>query len=141
MVKQPQLLNFEVKHLEGGRPNSITTHLEGRANSINTRCQMLMKAAKRVPTLDCKQRLKHAAAAAAAERSAHRVQRTSTALPNGGLAAASLAANLAMPDASTANTFAAPACAANSDRIPEPAPTSMTTLPSKSGRLPRMAEW
>jgi hypothetical protein len=36
---------------------------------------------------------------------------TLTLLPKGGLAAASCAANLAMPDASTAYTSAAPACA------------------------------
>jgi hypothetical protein len=66
---------------------------------------------------------------------------TFTRSPNGGLAAARRAANLAMPDASTAYTRAAPACAANSDRMPDPAPTSITVFPSKSGRLPRMAAW
>lgn len=36
-------------------------------------------------------------------------------------------------------TFFAPACAANRDRMPLPAPTSMTTLPAKSAGLLTMA--
>ena len=41
----------------------------------------------------------------------------------------------AIEEASIAYTLAAPAFAAKNDRIPEPAPTSTTTLPSKSARF------
>lgn len=59
--------------------------------------------------------------------------------PAPGLAAHSAAAWSAMADASTAYTRDAPAWAAKSERMPEPAPTSTTVAPSKSAALSWMA--
>lgn len=64
---------------------------------------------------------------------------TVTRLPGPGLAAHNRSAWSAMADASTAYTRAAPACAANRDRMPDPAPTSTTVLPAKSAALSLMA--
>ena len=53
-------------------------------------------------------------------------------MPDRPFPAASFSARPAIPDASTAYTRLAPAFAAKKDRIPVPAPTSTTVLPSKS---------
>ena len=58
-----------------------------------------------------------------------------------GLDAASCAAKQAMPDASTAYTTRAPACAAKRERMPLPQPTSITALPAKSAAFSTIALW